>query len=64
MFIKLTGDKNGKPVYINPDYIGLVYEKIYDQRVTIVELVGLGTCIVKVRESVDEVIGLIRGNGK
>lgn len=65
MYIKLTDHKNNKPIYVNATYVGLVYtRRSQDGDITIVELAGLGTAIVKVRESVDDVIRLIRGNEK
>ena len=57
MFIKLTDHKNGKPLYVNTSYVGLVYtRRSQDGDITVVELVGLGTAIVKVNESVEEVV--------
>lgn len=60
MFIKLTDHKNGKPIYVNKAYVSLVYTRRSENgEVTVVELAGLGTAIIKVNESVEEVMGLI-----
>ena len=57
MFIKLTDHKNGKPIYVNSEYVGLVYyRRSQDGDLTVVELVGLGTAIIKVKETVEEVM--------
>lgn len=57
MFIKLTDHKNSRPIYVNSAYVGLVYiRRSQDGDITVVELVGLGTAIIKVKESVEEVV--------
>ena len=60
MFIKLTEVRTGKPVYINSEYIGLVRPaRSENGEITVVELVGLGTTIVKVTESVEGIIAIL-----
>ena len=60
MFIKLTDHKNNKPIYVNKAYVSLVYtRRSQDGDLTVVELAGLGTAIVKVDESVEEVMELL-----
>lgn len=61
MFIKLTDRKNNKPVYVNHKYIGLVYSRrSQDGDITVIELVGLGTTIIKVNESADDVVMMLQ----
>lgn len=60
MFIKLTEVRTGKPVYINSEYIGLVRPaRSENGEITVVELVGLGTTIVKVTESAECIIAIL-----
>ena len=60
MFIKLTDHKNNKPIYVNKAYVSLVYTRRSENgEVTVVELAGLGTAIIKVNESVEEVMELL-----
>ena len=61
MFIKLTDRKNNKPVYVNHKYIGLVYSRrSQDGDITVIELVGLGTTIIKVSENVEDVMMVLQ----
>ena len=60
MFVTLTDSRTGKPVYINSEYIGLIRPaRSENGEITVVELVGLGTTIVKVLETTEKVIELM-----
>jgi hypothetical protein len=60
MFIKLTESRTGKPVYINSGYIGMVKTaRSEDGEISVIELVGLGTTIVKVTESAEDIVAIL-----
>ena len=63
MFIKLTEVRTGKPVYINSEYIGMVKSaRSENGEISVIELVGLGTTIVKVTESAEDIIAILPRN--
>ena len=57
MFIKLTDKRTGNPVFVNENAISFVYaRRSQDGDITVLGMIGCENTILKVKESVEEVM--------